>query len=468
MILQRPKAPSWLLRFQALIPGRRQQVHTLLLHMQNAPGLAFYLEADTLAWWRDYVSRPRPEQALAFAPIAWLLVFAWLTAAQSRLVPLLADALAAVPLGLGAAFAYWFVARRRPPAAARPHFLGLADWVGATSPLTIPLAALILPLSPWSMAVLATFVALVLCLQDYALTVRPPQSTQRFNLGSYFAPILSGLLLSVNVPGRAGLAWGLVVAGMLIGWYRGRYTLPVRLIRIPAVARRLSFPFVFAAALGLSWVVVHAAGQEAGYPLFLAVALGWVLLRIFAMADSNENIRRGIAYAAGLILVVFWVAMTPVPMPVSVVPPTVPMADQPVRFESPNSPPPILWAGEREPQCPTLSQDRKDRPGAVGPQPCGTMRQWFRDTEYPPEAWDHQKSGLTRVRGTIGTDGSVSDCVILRGSGSLSLDETTCRLVEERARFMPARDAKGHPVPSRFVGGVDWRLPELRPDAPTP
>jgi protein TonB len=96
------------------------------------------------------------------------------------------------------------------------------------------------------------------------------------------------------------------------------------------------------------------------------------------------------------------------------------------------------------------------------------MRQWFRDTEYPPEAWDHQKSGLTRVRGTIGTDGRVSDCVIIRGSGSLSLDETTCRLVEERARFMPARDAKGNPVPSRFVGGVDWRLRESLPDAPAP
>jgi TonB family protein len=244
--------------------------------------------------------------------------------------------------------------------------------------------------------------------------------------------------------------------------------LPVRLLRLSLIVRRLAFPFLFAAALGLSGVVVRAAGAAGGYPLFLGLALGWMVLRIFGMAESNEPVRRGMTWVAGFILIAFWAFMTPQSIPVSVVPPTVPMADQPLSFQSPDTPPPILWAGERAPECPTLRQDKKDRPGAVGPEPCGTMRQWFRDTEYPPEAWDHQKSGLTRVRGTIGIDGRVSDCVILQGSGSLSLDETTCRLVRERAIFMPARDAKGSPVPSRFVGGVDWRLEESQPDAPAP
>jgi protein TonB len=46
---------------------------------------------------------------------------------------------------------------------------------------------------------------------------------------------------------------------------------------------------------------------------------------------------------------------------------------------------------------------------------------------------------------TIGTDGYVRDCKILKSSGSALLDQHTCRLYESRYRYQPARDAAGRP-----------------------
>jgi protein TonB len=46
---------------------------------------------------------------------------------------------------------------------------------------------------------------------------------------------------------------------------------------------------------------------------------------------------------------------------------------------------------------------------------------------------------------TIGTDGYVRDCKILKSSGSALLDQRTCSLYESRYRYQPARDAAGRP-----------------------
>ncbi len=46
---------------------------------------------------------------------------------------------------------------------------------------------------------------------------------------------------------------------------------------------------------------------------------------------------------------------------------------------------------------------------------------------------------------TIGTDGYVRECKILKSSGSAVLDQHTCRLYEGRYRYEPARDAGGRP-----------------------
>jgi TonB family protein len=78
--------------------------------------------------------------------------------------------------------------------------------------------------------------------------------------------------------------------------------------------------------------------------------------------------------------------------------------------------------------------------------------------DYPVAALRLEEQGLVRVRLDIDTKGRVSRCTILVSSRSPSLDATTCRVLEERARFAPARDRRGRAVPDQVNTSVDWRL----------
>jgi len=41
-------------------------------------------------------------------------------------------------------------------------------------------------------------------------------------------------------------------------------------------------------------------------------------------------------------------------------------------------------------------------------------------------------------------------------SGSAALDDTTCRLIQQRFRFAPARDGSGRPVRAWIVEQHEW------------
>jgi len=64
--------------------------------------------------------------------------------------------------------------------------------------------------------------------------------------------------------------------------------------------------------------------------------------------------------------------------------------------------------------------------------------------------------GTVAVQVTVEADGRVSRCATVRGSGNAGLDEMTCRLVRERARFTPALDARGRPVASQAHTDFVW------------
>lgn len=64
--------------------------------------------------------------------------------------------------------------------------------------------------------------------------------------------------------------------------------------------------------------------------------------------------------------------------------------------------------------------------------------------------------GSVAVQVAIGTGGRVTSCAPIRSSGNASLDAITCRLVRERARFSPALDAQGRPVPSQAYTTFVW------------
>ena len=78
--------------------------------------------------------------------------------------------------------------------------------------------------------------------------------------------------------------------------------------------------------------------------------------------------------------------------------------------------------------------------------------------DYPKEAVRNGWQGLVRVGLTVGKNGRVRKCIVVRSSSHLSLDQATCRIFLTRARFKPARNAKGKPIEDYYETQITWRL----------
>lgn len=75
----------------------------------------------------------------------------------------------------------------------------------------------------------------------------------------------------------------------------------------------------------------------------------------------------------------------------------------------------------------------------------------------PPEGGRQARQGTeVIVRVTVGTDGRARNCTVYRPSPDPEADRITCRLVEERLGFHPARDAEGNPVAAPFYWRQRW------------
>lgn len=80
-------------------------------------------------------------------------------------------------------------------------------------------------------------------------------------------------------------------------------------------------------------------------------------------------------------------------------------------------------------------------------------------SDVPESAWETGIAGTVSVRYFVNTDGRVSDCRVTRSSGSALLDNTTCRLIEQRFRYKPSLDEDGRPVRSIIVENHTWVNP---------
>ena len=79
-------------------------------------------------------------------------------------------------------------------------------------------------------------------------------------------------------------------------------------------------------------------------------------------------------------------------------------------------------------------------------------------SDYPPAAFKEGREGTVEFEVTINVRGRVRGCRIVQSSGHSDLDEATCRLMTERARFEPARDAAGNPVEDKYSRKITWRI----------
>jgi protein TonB len=100
------------------------------------------------------------------------------------------------------------------------------------------------------------------------------------------------------------------------------------------------------------------------------------------------------------------------------------------------------------------------------------LRGRIMDSDYPRSALEARMSGTVFLRFVVAPSGRVSDCTVTRSSGSAELDATTCRLIQERFRYRPARDAYGRPIAEAIRGQHSWEVgPEpppidIEPDIP--
>lgn len=100
---------------------------------------------------------------------------------------------------------------------------------------------------------------------------------------------------------------------------------------------------------------------------------------------------------------------------------------------------------------------------AKGPQQATQIAGSITDGDYPREAIDKFEYGESTAVFTVSIEGYPTNCV---ASGATRLlDLATCKLITERFRFLPARDADGKAVVEYKTQKVTWRraLPSPAP-----
>jgi len=96
----------------------------------------------------------------------------------------------------------------------------------------------------------------------------------------------------------------------------------------------------------------------------------------------------------------------------------------------------------------------------VGASPRNDQSGWISTNDYPRRDLVRGNEGTARYRLVVGSDGRVDACEITSGSGHAGLDRATCRLIERRARFNPAKDSSGEIIVGTYSGSVSWQIPD--------
>ena len=83
----------------------------------------------------------------------------------------------------------------------------------------------------------------------------------------------------------------------------------------------------------------------------------------------------------------------------------------------------------------------------------------FSVDDYPPEAVRKGWQGTVIVDLLVSPEGRVSACRVVQSSGHAVLDQQTCKIMQTRARFVPAKDKDGNAVEDVVRSPpIMWRL----------
>jgi protein TonB len=88
----------------------------------------------------------------------------------------------------------------------------------------------------------------------------------------------------------------------------------------------------------------------------------------------------------------------------------------------------------------------------------GDLRRLFRAADYPLASLVRKEQGSVTVRLTVGVTGRVGACDVTSSSGSRTLDNASCRILQSRASFAPARDSSGNATTDTVRQEIRWVL----------
>ncbi len=76
--------------------------------------------------------------------------------------------------------------------------------------------------------------------------------------------------------------------------------------------------------------------------------------------------------------------------------------------------------------------------------------------DYPRDLREAGVGGRVGILFTVEPSGRVGRCAVTRSSGSLQLDQLTCRLIQQRFRYRPSTDRSGRPIADEVDGEHVW------------
>jgi periplasmic protein TonB len=87
------------------------------------------------------------------------------------------------------------------------------------------------------------------------------------------------------------------------------------------------------------------------------------------------------------------------------------------------------------------------------------LKPLFTFDDYPAEAVRNKWQGDVTVTLTIGLVGRATECKIVKSSGYKVLDDATCKIFLERAKFVPKIGPNGTPVAFQWTPApIGWHL----------
>jgi protein TonB len=149
--------------------------------------------------------------------------------------------------------------------------------------------------------------------------------------------------------------------------------------------------------------------------------------------------------------------MPKVPPPPLTPPPLVRMEAPPPPIQTVTAPPPPVYIPPvvAAPPPPPLPPHKTQSASPAS----GDVRSLFSADDYPASAQAANAEGTAQAQLTIGPDGRVTGCNLIRSTGNSALDGATCNILRRRAKFVPARDSNGTPTSDTYTTpSIVWRL----------